>query len=81
MIIQMLQSVYGAVKAVSLYPPESPVLAGMVDSARDFLVELIPPDGSLELSVIEDKFLINGQILDVGLQKHAAVRFFQEMMK
>ena len=81
MIIQMLQSVYGAVKAVSLYPPESPVLAGMVDSARDLLAELIPPDGSLELSVVEDKFLINGRLLDVGMQKHAAVRFFQEMLK
>jgi hypothetical protein len=80
MIIQMLQSVYGAVKAVSLYPPESPVLAGMVDSARDLLAELIPPDGSVELSAVEDKFLINGQLLDIAMQKHAAVRFFQEMM-
>ena len=80
-VIQMLQSVYGAVKALSLYPQESPVLAGMIDSARGRIAEFIPRDGYLELSVIEDKLLVSGEILDVGLQRHTTVLSFQEMMR
>ena len=81
LVIQMLQSVCGAVKALSLYPQESPVLANMIDRARGCIAEFIPRDGYLELSVIEDKLLVNGEILDVALQKHTTVLSFQEMMK
>jgi HEAT repeat protein len=80
-ISHVLQSIYTATKTALIYPPENPSVVRVVDSAFEAITGLIPPEGSLDMSFMEEKLVINGEMLDDAIQKKGIVRNFHELMK
>lgn len=80
-IVHVLQSIFSAVKTVTLYPPENPSVVRMVETAHDAITALIPPGGALDLSFIEDKLVVNGEALEDSMQKRAIINSFHKIMK
>ncbi|MDD5747924.1 MAG: HEAT repeat domain-containing protein [Actinomycetota bacterium] len=80
-ILQVLQSMYTATKTVIIYPQDNPSVQRMVESAHDAITSLIPPDGSLDLSFIEGKLVVNGEALDDAFQKRGIIKSFYELFK
>jgi hypothetical protein len=66
-LIQMLQSVFTAARNVQMYPPESPAAVKLVEAAFVALDAMIPAEGCLDLSFIEDKMVINSEHIDASL--------------
>jgi hypothetical protein len=80
-LIQMLQSVFTAARNVQMYPPESPAAVKLVEAAFVALDAMIPAEGCLDLSFIEDKMVINSEHIDEGFQKRGIIRNFHELMR
>lgn len=80
-LLQVLQSLYTAAKTVVIYPAESPPVVRAIDSAHGAVMSLIPPDGSLDLSFIEGKLVVNGEMMDEAMQKRGIIGNFHELMK
>ena len=80
-LMKMLQSLYTATKTVLMYPPENPTVVRMVESAFDVVVDMIPIGGSLDLSFMEEKLVVNGETLDDAFQKRGVIGNVHEMMK
>lgn len=80
-LVHMLQSLYTGTKTVLMYPAENPSAVRMVENAYDAVTELMPIGGSLDLSFMEDKLVVNGETLDDALQKRGIIRNFHELMK
>jgi len=80
-LLKMFQSLYTATKTVLMYPPESPSVVRMVDNAFDAIVKLIPVGGSLDLSFMEGKLVVNAEMLDDAFQKRGIIKNVHELMK
>ncbi|PKQ28564.1 MAG: hypothetical protein CVT63_02200 [Candidatus Anoxymicrobium japonicum] len=80
-IVEVLQHLFTATKSVHMYPPESPSAMSMVETAYQVVLDMIPTDGSFDLSFIENKFLVNGEMLDEALQKKGILQKFHELLK
>jgi len=80
-IVQVLQSIYAATKTSLLYPEDNPAVVRMINSAYEGLTSLLPIGGSLDISFVEGKLIVNHQILDDALQKRPIIGSFNELMK
>lgn len=80
-IVQLLQTLYTATKTVHIYPPENPSVVRMIDGAHEAITKQIPIGGALDLSYMEEKLIVNGEMLDDFLQKRGIIRNFHELMK
>ena len=80
-LMHMLQALYTATKTVLMYPPENPTVVRMVENAFDAVVDMIPIGGSLDLSFMEEKLVVNGEALDDAFQKRGIVNSIHELMK
>lgn len=79
--VHVLQTLYTATRSVLLYPPENPVINGMIRDAFEALTGCVPDDGSLDISILREKLVLNGKVLDESLQKRKIVRNFVELME
>ena len=80
-IVQLLQTLYTATKTVHIYPPENPSVVRMIDGAHEAITKQIPIGGALDLSYMEEKLIVNGEMLDDFLQKRGIIKNFHELMK
>lgn len=80
-ILQVLQSLYTATRSVLLYPPESPTIDGMLETAHQAVMNLVPEDGSLDLSLMRGQLVVNGEMLDDALQKRRIIKSFIELIE
>lgn len=80
-LVQMLQSMFTAARNAQMYPPESPAAIKLVEAAQESIVPMIPAEGCLDLSFIEDKMVVNGEHLDDTMQKRGIVGNFHELLK
>lgn len=80
-IVPTIQSLFTATKTALMYPAENPSVVRSVETAREAVMGLIPPGGAFDLSFLEDKLVVNGEILGEALQKRGIFHNFHEMMK
>jgi len=80
-IVQVLQSLYTATRSVLIYPPENPTITNMLEAAYQTVINLVPDEGSLDLSIMKDNLVVNGEILDDALQKRRIVQNFVELIE
>jgi len=80
-IVLLLQSLYTATKTVHIYPAENPTVIRMIDQAHDAVCEQIPISGALDMSYMEEKLIINGEMLEDFMQKRGIIKNFHELMK
>jgi HEAT repeats len=80
-IVPAIQSLFTSTKTALMYPPENPSVVRAVETAREAVMELIPPGGNIDISFMDDKLVVNGEILAEALQKRGIFGSFHEMMK
>jgi len=80
-LMKMFQALYTATKTVLMYPPENPTVVRMVEIAFEAVVDMIPIGGSLDLSFMEEKLVVNGEVLDDAFQKRGIIKNIHELMK
>lgn len=80
-IVQVLQSLFTATRSVLIYPAENPTIVNMIDSAHQALMKLVPAEGSLDFSIMREKLVVNGEMLDDALQKRRIVQNFVEILE
>ncbi|MBU1670753.1 MAG: HEAT repeat domain-containing protein [Actinobacteria bacterium] len=80
-IVQAIQAVFTATKTAVMYPAENPSVIHAVESAREAVMDLIPPGGAFDVSFMEEKIVVNGEILADAMQKRGIFHNFHEMMK
>src|SRR5665647_1587604 len=80
-IVPAIQSLFTATKTALMYPSENPSVVRAVETARESVTAMIPPGGAFDISFMDDKLVVNGEILAEALQKRGIFRNFHEMMK
>ena len=80
-IVELLQALYTATKTVHMYPPENPAVQRAILTAYDALLDQIPVGGALDLSYLEDKIIVNGEVLPDHIQKKGIIQSFHQLMK
>ncbi len=80
-IVQLLQALYTATKTVHIYPPENPAVERALLSAYEALIDQIPIGGALDLSYLENKLIVNGEVLPDHIQKRGIINSFHQLMK
>jgi HEAT repeat protein len=80
-VVQLLQTLYTATKTVHIYPAENPSVVRMIDQAQEAITTQVPIGGALDLSYMEEKLIVNGEMIDDFLQKRGIVKNFHELMK
>lgn len=80
-IVPAIQSLFTATKTALMYPAENPSVVRAVETARESVTAMIPPGGAFDISFMDDKLVVNGEILAEALQKRGIFRNFHEMMK
>ncbi|MDD5448078.1 MAG: hypothetical protein PHO53_02780 [Actinomycetota bacterium] len=76
-VLDLIQYLYTGCRTVLLYPPESPTVKRAVENVYQSLMSMIPEGGALDLSFMEDKLTVNGEVADDFIQKTGITRKFQ----
>ena len=80
-IVPAIQSLFTATKTALMYPAENPSVVRAVEASRDAVQGMIASGGAFDISFMEDKLVVNGEILAEALQKRGIFHNFHEMMK
>lgn len=80
-VLDLVQFLYTGCRTVLLYPSESPAVQRAVENVYQSLMPMIPEGGALDLSFMEDKLVVNGEVADDFIQKKGITKKFQELMK
>jgi len=80
-IVPAIQSLFTSTKTALMYPAENQSVVRAVETAREVVLSLIPPGGAFDISFMDEKLVVNGEILAEALQKRGVFNSFHEMMK